>query len=449
VDGRYLLEQQTGRAVPIERVRRDVVLRPSAPQLPPPSDSARIPLVTRLPAPKMTFHQFDGTERPVAVGTGKPVLLNLWASWCAPCLEELKEFTVRQSDIRAAGIDIIALSIDGLGDDPSQPDDARTYLSRLAFPFTSGHATSNLVSDLERHHDNLILMWRPLPVPTSFLFDSQGRLAVIYKGRLSVDDLLRDAHRQVGNYADRFEEAACLAGQALDHDRVRERALVAETRTRYHAAAAFQTEGRLEEAARGFLELVQTNPQCADAHARLASIFLSQGDFARAAEHCQNALQIDPDSAGVHNTLGNVLSSQGNPPLAKFHYEQAIRIDPQSAEAHNNLGALLAGQRHFEQAAIHFNRAIQIDPNFAEAHNNLGSVYASLGDLSQAEAHYADTIRVDPNYAEAHNNLGTIHARRGNLAQAVVHYRRALEIDPTYAQARQNLERAEAQLGTR
>ena len=49
--------------------------------------------------------------RPVS---GRPMLINLWASWCKPCLEELKEIAQAKDDIVAAGIAKVPVVLIGL-----------------------------------------------------------------------------------------------------------------------------------------------------------------------------------------------------------------------------------------------------------------------------------------------------------------------------------------------
>src|SRR5690349_13091515 len=41
------------------------------------------------PAPDASFNDPDGAETTLAEFSGKPVLVNLWATWCAPCVKEL------------------------------------------------------------------------------------------------------------------------------------------------------------------------------------------------------------------------------------------------------------------------------------------------------------------------------------------------------------------------
>ena len=49
-------------------------------------------------------------------------------------------------------------------------------------------------------------------MPTSFLVDKQGRLSVVYKGKVSVDQLLKDAARDSTSLRRRWIDAACFDG---------------------------------------------------------------------------------------------------------------------------------------------------------------------------------------------------------------------------------------------
>lgn len=69
--------------------------------------------------PSIALRAPDGSTRDLATLKGKPVLLNLWATWCAPCVEELP--TIDSLAARTSGTaHVVALSQD-IGDDASVP----------------------------------------------------------------------------------------------------------------------------------------------------------------------------------------------------------------------------------------------------------------------------------------------------------------------------------------
>ena len=108
------------------------------------------------------------------------MLVNLWASWCKPCLVELREFTDHQQQLQNAGIDIVALSVeDAGGTGKSGAPSAKSVLDGMSFPYSSGIASETLLENLQMMHDILFLQNRPLPAPSSFLVDRFGRVAAI------------------------------------------------------------------------------------------------------------------------------------------------------------------------------------------------------------------------------------------------------------------------------
>lgn len=85
-----------------------------------PGASQGKPLAQRLdrshagkPAPAVRFEMRDGTTASVADFKGKPVLVNLWATWCAPCIAELPDLDEMADGNR--GLVVLAISQDLAG----------------------------------------------------------------------------------------------------------------------------------------------------------------------------------------------------------------------------------------------------------------------------------------------------------------------------------------------
>lgn len=120
-------------------------------------------LETPEPAPETRF--FDGQELPLSLADfrGKVVLLNVWATWCPPCVFEMPTLDAVQGRLGPEGLAVVAVSVDREGLDIVGP-----FLRDLA------------VRHLEIYLDPLSRLARALGVtalPTTYLIDAQGRLA--------------------------------------------------------------------------------------------------------------------------------------------------------------------------------------------------------------------------------------------------------------------------------
>ncbi len=98
---------------------------------------------------------------------GKVVLLDVWASWCAPCKEELPLLDDMQTKLQSKGIQIIALSID------EDREAAASFLStRSKWALTVAHDPAGKVAE----------KLAPPKMPTSYLIDRKGVLRFVNAG---------------------------------------------------------------------------------------------------------------------------------------------------------------------------------------------------------------------------------------------------------------------------
>jgi peroxiredoxin len=124
-------------------------------------------------APDFTRDDLDGGQVHLADYRGKLVLLNFWATWCAPCRKEMPLFSEWQRDYRAQGLQIVGVSMD---------DDIASVKQLLAqrpvrYPIVMGDAKLG-----ERFGGVLGL-------PLSFLIDAQGRIVARYQGESDFADM--------------------------------------------------------------------------------------------------------------------------------------------------------------------------------------------------------------------------------------------------------------------
>jgi thiol-disulfide isomerase/thioredoxin len=124
------------------------------------------------PAPVAVFQNPDGGDISLAKFKGVPVLVNLWATWCAPCVKELPTLdALAQSHAVDGKLGVVAISQDS-GPQPS----VVAFLKKLR------------IKDLGAYHDpNMALSGALGPdvvLPTSILVDAEGHEVWRYVGDL-------------------------------------------------------------------------------------------------------------------------------------------------------------------------------------------------------------------------------------------------------------------------
>jgi peroxiredoxin len=117
-------------------------------------------------APDFTLTDLSARALRLSAYRGKVVLLDFWATWCAPCRKEMPLFVELQSKHRDAGLQILGISIDD--HEPPVREFVKTY--RLNFPIAMGNA------ELATEYGGI------LGVPVAFLIDRQGRIRYKHSG---------------------------------------------------------------------------------------------------------------------------------------------------------------------------------------------------------------------------------------------------------------------------
>lgn len=122
-------------------------------------------------APDAVFRDPDGGDISLSEFAGAPVLVNLWASWCAPCVKELPTLDALSKSQRQDG----ALGVIAVSQDIGEQASVRAFLD------------SHKIADLGAYHDPEMKLSSALDVqvmPTSVLYDKNGREVWRYIGDL-------------------------------------------------------------------------------------------------------------------------------------------------------------------------------------------------------------------------------------------------------------------------
>lgn len=133
--------------------------------------STPVPGVARIgdAAPPITLPDLEGRLQQVVPGTGKPQLINYWASWCPPCLAELPLLDGFAAAQGPNGTQVTGIALD-------EPEAVRAFLTRLPVRYP------NLIEKAAPRDSSFRLGNARSVLPFSVLIDADGRIARLRAG---------------------------------------------------------------------------------------------------------------------------------------------------------------------------------------------------------------------------------------------------------------------------
>ena len=118
------------------------------------------------PAPDMGYQTASGQSAKISDSQGKVVLLNFWAVWCAPCMEEMPSLRALEDHFGPQGFLLLAFDVAGDGESIRGQMDGRKYPKNLVFNFNKDNLAPYGVDSL----------------PLSILIDREGLVKKVYRG---------------------------------------------------------------------------------------------------------------------------------------------------------------------------------------------------------------------------------------------------------------------------
>jgi peroxiredoxin len=119
------------------------------------------PLKRGHSAPNFTFPGLDGKIVSLADYRGQVVLVNIWATWCPPCVDEMPSMEKLHQELQGENFEILAISIDAVGTKAVAPFMKKYNLSFPALIDPDG---------------TIKTLYHMTGVPESFIIDRQGIL---------------------------------------------------------------------------------------------------------------------------------------------------------------------------------------------------------------------------------------------------------------------------------
>jgi peroxiredoxin len=401
-NGRYRIVQGD-EAVRVEARPRETFLQPSEQEPHTPTQKSRSLLVFRKELPALELDDLAGRRQPFDL-KGKVTLVNLWASWCQPCLVELGDFATRYESLRGEEIEIVAISVDGVGEDPGSPDAARTLAQESRWPFPVRLATDQAIQELTRFDNTTFYFQLPLPVPTSFLVDKEGRVAAIYKGAITSEQLMQDARLLEAPLEDFEQAAAFFPGR----DGMRYFPL--------HplAFAAAYIDGQYYDDAKSHVEQ-----------------FLAQRKQDDLRNPEANAAAGNQEILRSYQMLVAIARLAGKPQeeIAAYHELERLQKLPPAMVA--RFALLLGSEKRLEEATRRVAALADANADSAAVQDLAGSTYLRMGVNRAAVEAFGRAVKLDESNVMFRFNLATALQAAGDAAAAVDAYQHVLAKQPT------------------
>ena len=428
----FTLKQGTGKASPWTPPARDIKLVEKEFVLPTPTAQAAVRLCARMPIPQLHALDDTGEMEAIAPANGRPLFVTLWASWCPACDQEFKDLAQHATQLDKAGIDTLALSVNGIGEgDDSTFADAKAYLKKLDLKLKHRRAHPDLLHQLQLIADRIIAQNDPLPLPSGFLLDSQGRVIAFYRGPAPIGHLVTTASGSHGADAmEVFKSALPFPGTWIGEAR---------------SHPVDRLVGKFIDA--GFLESALTfakthkrsfaNPNAyAEVFSQVGNHHAEQGEFDTAIAYYREALTEHEEAPLIHFNLALALERQQKQAEALIEYQRAIELDPKITVAHLNRGAILArSSGTLKEGTASLLRAVELNPNLAASHYHLGMALERGSQFQSAYQHYRQASLLAPDHFGNAMQLAHLLERSGKVEQALVEYQKIAHIHPKNPQA--------------
>lgn len=113
------------------------------------------------PLAEIRFEDGNGEALTLADLRGKTVLLNIWATWCVPCREEMPTLDALEAELGSPGFEVVPLSVDRAG-----PDVVRKFYAEIGIEHLGLYIDASMRASFGLQAPGL---------PTTLLIDSEGR----------------------------------------------------------------------------------------------------------------------------------------------------------------------------------------------------------------------------------------------------------------------------------
>lgn len=392
-------------------------------------------LLAPLSAPDFKLPDLAGKMRGLAEVKGKVALINFWVRESSQCQQDLEMFRDHFTRWAAQGCELFAINMDVHED----ADRIRGFASAKKYSFPVLQGTDDLAAIYNIIYRYLFDRHRDLPLPSSFLINTNGDIVKLYQGPIRPESVEGDLRRIPKSTAERIQRALPFEGIAE----------TAEFHRNYLSyGSVFFQRTYFDQAESAFRQALREDASSAEALYGLGSVYLKQQKNTEAQDAFDRATKLQssyPDTIpNAWNNLGLLAARAGRTEAAIGDFQQALRISPNHVIALNNLGNAYRQAKRWDDARDAFELVLKVNSDDADANYGMAMLFAQKDDTDRAYESLKTALNSRPVFPEALNNLGILYLRTRRRDEAVATFEECIRVAPLFDQAYINLARVYA-----
>ena len=134
------------------------------------TDLSTVPVQTDFPSPELTLTDLEGVTRSLSDYEGQVILVNLWATWCPPCKEEMPTLQAYHDKYQDRGFSIIAIN------DGDPPPDVIQFVEEYQLTFPVWLDPTYIATEDA---------FKTMNLPSSFVIDRSGTVRLYWVGEIN------------------------------------------------------------------------------------------------------------------------------------------------------------------------------------------------------------------------------------------------------------------------
>ena len=126
-------------------------------------------------APEFSLLDLNGERRYLSEWQGKLIAINFWATWCAPCREEIPAFVELQQKYQSQGLQFVGIAL-------QQADEIRDFINEYNVNYPSLIGGDEVIKIASELGNNIGAM------PYTVLINTEGKIAFTHRGPLTREE---------------------------------------------------------------------------------------------------------------------------------------------------------------------------------------------------------------------------------------------------------------------